>query len=191
MPRCHRCGHDSVFHSVGTGNGVPVGKPYCSDRHGTKAEYGCSCQGFVPWRHGPQRSIYIVGSMRNPKILTVAKALRAAGWDVYEDWHSTGPESDAYWQAYEKARGRTYREALAGDHAQEVFVLDKRHLDRCDCAVLVLPAGKSGHLELGYVLGCGKPGYILMDGEPETYDVMHNFATKIFASVEEMTECLK
>ena len=137
------------------------------------------------------RSIYIIGSMRNPRILEVAKALRSIEWDVYEDWHSTGPESDVYWQAYEKARGRTYREALAGYHAQEVFVLDKRHLDRCDATVLVMPAGKSAHLELGYMIGGGKPGYILMDGEPETYDVMHNFATAIFGSLDEMLTVLR
>jgi hypothetical protein len=136
------------------------------------------------------KSIYIIGSMRNPKIQSVAQALRAAGWDAYDDWHSTGPDSDKFWQDYERARGRTYREALAGYHAQEVFALDKRHLDRCACAVLVLPAGKSGHLELGYVIGQGKPGYILMDGEPETYDVMHCFATRVFSHLDEMVETL-
>lgn len=137
------------------------------------------------------RSIYVIGSMRNPRVPEVAKALRAIGWDAYDDWHSGGPESDDMWQKYERERGRTYREALAGYHAQNIFDLDKRHLDRCSRAVLVGPCGKSGHLELGYVLGCGKPGYILLDGEPDRLDVMYNFATAIFMSIEEMLGALK
>ncbi len=132
------------------------------------------------------RSIYVIGSMRNPRVPEIAQALRGLGIEVYDDWHSSGPESDDRWQAYEKARGRTYREALAGYHAQNVFALDKLHLDRCDAALLVLPAGKSGHLELGYTLGRDKPGYILLEGEPDRFDVMTLFATAIFTSVDEM-----
>ncbi len=132
------------------------------------------------------KSIYIIGSMRNPRVTEVAQALRGIGWDAYDDWHSSGPQSDDCWQAYEKARGRSYCQALSGYHARNVFELDKRHLDRCEAALLVLPAGKSGHLELGYMRGCGKPAYILLDGEPERYDVMSLFASEIFESVDEM-----
>ena len=137
------------------------------------------------------RSIYIIGSMRNPRVPEVAKALREIGWDVVDDWYSPGEQTDDKWQEYEKARGRTYAEALAGLHAQHVFAFDKKHLDRCECAVLVAPAGKSAHLELGYTIGRGKPGYILLDGEPERSDVMALFATKIFVSLEEMLEALR
>jgi hypothetical protein len=41
----------------------------------------------------------------------------------------------------------------------------------------------------GYLIGQGKPGFILMDGEPERYDVMYKFATVVF-SVEELVEKL-
>jgi hypothetical protein len=40
---CAACGHDRVFHQVGTGNGVPAGVPFCDDRHGPR----CSCIAFV------------------------------------------------------------------------------------------------------------------------------------------------
>ena len=88
--------------------------------------------------------------------------------------------ADDHWMEYERGRGHGYKEALAGYAAQMVFHFDKTHLDRCDIAVLLLPAGKSGHLELGYFRGLGKPGYILMDKEPERYDVMYNFASGIY-----------
>lgn len=136
-------------------------------------------------------SIYIIGSMRNPLVPAVAGALRELGWDAFDDWYSPGEQADDKWQEYEKSRGRTFREALAGYHAKHVFALDKFHLDRCQAALLVAPAGKSGHLELGYMVGRGKPAYILLDGEPDRYDVMVQFATKIFMSVDEMLEELK
>lgn len=40
---CTKCGHQRIFHEIGTGNGVPVGKAYCDDRHASP----CSCTGFT------------------------------------------------------------------------------------------------------------------------------------------------
>jgi nucleoside 2-deoxyribosyltransferase len=68
---------------------------------------------------------------------------------------------------------------LKGAAAQHVFAFDRENLDASDAAVLVLPAGKSGHLELGYMAGKGKKTYILMDKEPERFDVMYCFATSV------------
>jgi nucleoside 2-deoxyribosyltransferase len=130
--------------------------------------------------------IYTMGSMRNPAIPLLAARLRLLGYDVFDDWHSPGPEADDKWQEYEKVRGRTYKEALAGWHPHYVFNIDKHHLDRSDVGVLVLPAGKSAHIELGYLRGSGKPGYILFDQEPERYDIMYKFATDIFFSEDEL-----
>lgn len=135
-------------------------------------------------------SVYLIGSLRNPKIPSIASALRVEGFEVFDDWFSAGPEADDAWQAHEAARGRTFKEALAGWHAQEVYQFDTKHLSRCGIVVLALPAGKSGHLELGFALGLGKPGYILLDGKPERFDVMYNFATDIFTSVDQMTKSL-
>ena len=131
------------------------------------------------------KSVYIIGSLRNPNVPAAAQAFRADGWDAFDDWFAAGPEADDWWQKYENARGHGVKEALRGYPARQVFNYDKTHLDRCSFALLVLPAGKSGHLELGYFLGCGKPGYILLDGEPERYDVMYNFATGVFTSLDE------
>lgn len=121
--------------------------------------------------------IYVIGSLRNENVPLVAAAIRKAGHEAFDDWYSPGPETDDYWQQYERQRGRSYAEALAGEHAQDVFNFDRAWLDKADAAILVLPAGKSGHLELGYVIGQGKKGLILLDREPERYDVMYNFAS--------------
>ena len=136
-------------------------------------------------------SVYIIGSLRNENIPKVAESLREVGLDVFDDWYSAGPEADDYLRDYYRERGMKYSEVLSSYSARHIFEFDKKHLDRCDSAVLVLPAGKSGHLELGYIIGCGKPGYILMDGEPERVDIMHSFATKVFMNKEEMIEHFK
>ena len=137
------------------------------------------------------KKVYIIGSLRNPRVLDIANALRKSGIEVFEDWASPGPECDDHWQKYEQARGRSFIEALNGHHAQNQYQFDKKHLDNAEAAVLVLPAGKSGHMELGYIIGQGKPGYILLDGEPERYDLMYLFATGIFLTVDELLEAIR
>src|SRR3990172_601026 len=120
------------------------------------------------------RSIYLIGSLRNPEVPKLAAALRAAGHEVFDDWYAAGPEADDYWQRYEQdERGHSYIEALAGYAASHVFEYDRKHLDRCNTGVLLMPAGKSSHLELGYMIGQGKPGFIVLPSEPERFDVMY------------------
>lgn len=134
--------------------------------------------------------IYLIGSLRNLQIPVVAGQLRDAGFDVFDDWYSPGSNTDEEWQRYENQRGRSYIEALSGHHAKHVFEFDKRYLDIADAAVLLAPAGKSAHLELGYMIGQGKPGFILLDREPERYDIMMQFATAIYMDFNELVDAL-
>jgi hypothetical protein len=136
------------------------------------------------------KSIYLIGSLRNEGVPKAAAALRMEGYDVFDDWFAAGPEADDYWQKYEIARGHNYQQALDGYAARHVYAFDKFHLDRCDYGVLLLPAGKSGHLELGYMIGRGKPCFILLAGQPERYDVMYQFATKVVATTEELISAI-
>lgn len=128
-------------------------------------------------------SIYIIGSLRNPSIPTIGRLLRNAGLDVFDDWHAAGPHADDEWKRYETERGNTFLAALHGYSAKHVYTFDKGHLDRCDAAMLVLPAGKSGHLELGYMAGQGKPTFVLLDEAVDRWDVMYGFATEVFDDV--------
>ena len=134
--------------------------------------------------------VYLIGSLRNPKVPEIANEIRASGYDVFEDWYAAGPTADDCLLAYEKARGHSTAQALKGYAAQHIFEFDKYHLARADAAVLVLPAGKSGHLELGWFLGGGKPGYILLDEEPPRIDLMYQFATGVFSTMEELIGAL-
>lgn len=134
--------------------------------------------------------IYLIGSLRNPEIPQIARTIRAAGHDVFADWYAAGERADDAWRDWEKGQGYTFAEALYRPAATNVFNFDYKHLDDSSCAVLVLPAGKSGHLELGWLLGTGRPGYILLDN-PDRWDVMYRFATGVYTSLDRLLFALK
>jgi len=162
---------------------------YC--KVGKLTPYGAAEIGDMRIAPYKPKKLYLMGSLRNPKVSELAAKIRTIGYDVFDDWMAAGPVADDCWRDYERQRGRQYKAALEGHAANHVFSHDKHHLDTSDVGVLFLPAGKSAHLELGYFLGCGKPGFIYMEEEPERYDVMYKFATGIFFSDTELLEALK
>lgn len=140
-----------------------------------------------------KRVIYIIGSLRNKKVPVVANDLRKAFPDceVFDSWYAPGPHADDFLRDYAKGKGLNYKETLRDPAATHIFEFDKHHLDRADIVVLVMPAGKSGHLELGYAIGSGKLAYVLFDKEPPRVDIMYQFATEIFFDFNELRDCLK
>lgn len=130
------------------------------------------------------KSMYIIGSLRNPEIPVIANTLNSLGLEAFSDWFGAGPIADDSWKEHELLRGRKYAEALKGYSAKHIFEFDKYHLNRCDSALLVMPAGKSGHLELGYASGLGKPTFVLFDEEPDRWDIMYGFTEGVFFSLD-------
>jgi hypothetical protein len=55
---------------------------------------------------------------------------------------------------------------------------------------MVMPCGKSAHLELGYAAGTGKRTIVYMPEEPERYDVMLAFADDIVYGDDELVKSL-
>ena len=131
--------------------------------------------------------LYIGGSLRNPAVLTIAQAVKESGIEVFADWACAGPHADDAWRDYEKAMGYTYIEALCRPAARNVFDFDKRHLDASDAFLLVLPSGRSAHMELGYMVGKGKRTCVLID-DPDRWDVMYQFADLVTDSPERALE---
>jgi len=124
--------------------------------------------------------VYLVGSLRNPKVLELGNEIRALGIECVDNWYAAGERADDSWQAYSNARGRTYQEALESREARHVFHFDRAYLNLADAVVLLYPAGKSGHIEFGYAVGRGKRGYILQEEPADRYDVMLQFGTQLF-----------
>jgi hypothetical protein len=142
----------------------------------------------------PSNKLYLIGSLRNDFVPKLANRLRenVREFEVFDDWYSAGPEADDYWKQYEQGR-RGYVEALNGYAAGHVFEFDKHHLDTSSHALLVLPAGKSGHMEIMYAAyGAGIPSAILLEqGADPRWDVMYKFIPNIFETIEQVEEWLQ
>lgn len=135
-----------------------------------------------------KKVIYLIGSLRNENIPVLANKIRELGFEVFDDWFSPGPEADEFWRKYEKIRGSTYKQALNNWAGKHIYEFDKHHIDRSDIGILYMPAGKSGHLELGYMIGQGKKCYVLFDKEPERWDIMYQFANAVCFSFDELKD---
>ena len=137
--------------------------------------------------------LYIGGSLRNPQVLTIAQSLKEAQGEylsVFADWMCAGPHADDAWRDYEKALGYSYIQALDRPAARNVFDFDKKHLDAADAFLLVLPCGRSAHMELGYMVGRGKKTCILID-DPERWDIMYQFADLVTDDIREVARWVK
>lgn len=135
--------------------------------------------------------LYLVGSLRNKQVPEVADELRRLGHEVFDNWFAAGPEADDNWQAYHIRQGHGYVEALKSPEARHVFEFDKRWLDWCEGAVMLLPAGRSAWGELMWTVGRGKPGWILVGEQPERFDVMAQFATGVYEDIRELGEAIE
>lgn len=81
---------------------------------------------------------------------------------------------------------------LQDERSQKAFAEDKKWLDWADVCLLILPAGKSSHLEAGYAKGCGKKLIIWQQQFPKgEFDVMYGFADLITNRIGEVLEFLK
>ncbi len=135
--------------------------------------------------------LYLIGSLRNPRVSELARKIREQHPDieVFDDWFAAGSEADDEWKSYEQARGRTYQEALAGHAAKHVFDFDRSHLDRATHVLLVLPAGKSGHMEVMYAAYGAKlrpRTAILLDPDDVRWDVMYQFIPEVLNNDKEI-----
>ena len=131
--------------------------------------------------------IYVASSWRNEYQPGIVQALRDAGHEVY-DFRNPAPGNSGFqWSEIDRDWLNWTPEVFANlvsthSVAAAGFALDKAALDWCDTCVLVLPCGRSAHLEAGYAAGQGKRTLFFLHPnrfEPELmYLLGHGFATK-------------
>ena len=113
--------------------------------------------------------IYVASSWKNTHFDGVVALLRSAGHEVYDfrnpsvqgpeitgsggfDWRDLGGKRDPkHWSLDQ------YRDALRTPQAIDGFFADKAAMEWAEACVLVLPSGKSAHMEFGWFTGRGKP----------------------------------
>ncbi len=139
------------------------------------------------------RKIYVASSWRNPLQSEIVQALITDAHDVY-DFKNPRPadngfawsEIDPDWQEW---TAKQYVEALDHPLAKQGFASDFNAMKWADTFVLVLPCGRSAHLELGWAVGSGKQTLILTrDGEEP--ELMAKMCDHICTSLDELRRVL-
>ena len=137
--------------------------------------------------------IYVASSWRNPHQQMVVKALREKDHEVYDFRNPTPGNHGFAWSSidpkWEEWKPDVYRQALKHPIAEDGFYLDMDALRRAEACVLVLPCGRSAHLELGYAAGTGCWTGILML-EPNEPELMYKMSNGVFISVDELVDSL-
>lgn len=139
------------------------------------------------------RKIYVASSWRNIRQPEVVKALRAEGFDVYDFKNPREGDNGFHWseidQDWKNWTPAQFRDALKDPIAKRGFESDKKALDACDACVLVLPCGRSSHLELGHAAGELKATYVLIE-EPSEPELMYSMVNRICLSLDELVEAI-
>ena len=138
-------------------------------------------------------NIYVASSWRNCIQPFIVRELRDAGLDVYDFKNpsiaNTGfhwSDIDTEWKTWSPQK---FIKSLDHPIANRGFSSDWNAMSFADACVLVMPCGRSAHLEAGYFVGVGKPLIILVtDGEPE---LMYKMATHVCSSVVGVIACLQ
>jgi hypothetical protein len=115
--------------------------------------------------------IYVASSWRNNFQETVVDELRKQGHEVYDFKNPPNGEKgfgwsqiDPDWKNWTPAQ---FVDAMSHPIARKGYRNDKDGMDWCTHCVLLLPSGRSAHLEAGWCAGRDKPTAVFMPQLPE------------------------
>lgn len=138
-------------------------------------------------------NLYVASSWRNDEQPGVVEALRAANHEVY-DFRNPPDQSGFSWSdvdpAWKDWTATWFRTALGHPLSEAGYAADKAGMDWADACVLLMPSGRSAHLEAGYMAGEGKPVCVLLLGDFEA-ELMYKLLGKVCLSLEEVVAWLE
>ena len=146
--------------------------------------------------------IYVASSWRNHEQAEVVTRLRAAGHEVYDFKNPKAGDKGFHWSdvALKRAdeggwcRPVDLREALKHPRAVEGFNSDYGAMKWADACVLLLPCGRSAHLEAGWMAGAGKLTLVLapIAGQNMEPELMYGLTQQeICLSIDEVISRLR
>lgn len=139
--------------------------------------------------------IYVASSWRNKLQPFVVEALRREGHVVYDFRNPTPGDHGFSWKQCAtdeqlKSPLRFRDEVLTHPIAKAGFAKDMRALRGASATVLVLPCGRSAHLELGWAAGMGQKTIVLLDNPLSEPELMYLMNTKICLSMNEVIDAV-
>lgn len=141
--------------------------------------------------------VYVASSWRNRTQQDVVHRLREAGHEVYDFMNPPMGVKGLYsWELidpnWKEWTPDDYLKALMHPRVQLAFDSDHSHMEWADVCVMVMPCGRSAHLEAGYFHGAKKVLIILLSGtgpfvEPE---LMYKMADYLSTSIDDVIQYL-
>ena len=138
------------------------------------------------------RKIYVASSWRNMVQPKVVERLLRDGHQVYDFKNPRPGDNGFHWSEIDRDwkqwSTEEYRDALDHPVAKAGYASDFNAMKWADTFLLVLPCGRSAHLELGWACGQGKQTLILLDDmEPE---LMTKMVDQICVNLDEVRSIL-
>lgn len=137
--------------------------------------------------------IYVASSWRNAHQPHVVEHLRERGFEVYDFRKPPGKDTGFAWSSIDPNwmtwTPQQWRSALKHPLAIAGFASDLTGMKWADACVLVLPSGRSSHLEAGWFVGKGKPVCVLAL-EPVEPDLMVSLCQYIATTWDELDDWL-
>jgi hypothetical protein len=143
--------------------------------------------------------IYVASSWRNEiRQQETVKVLREEGHEVYDfrhpliqtrygfSWHSVSSDPEEL-----KDPKRFRDEILPRPLCQQGFNLDMNALRASEVTVLVLPCGRSAHLELGWAIGAGQYTLVLLDNPLSEPELMYLACTDLCINMSEIIQKIR
>lgn len=178
-----------------------------AEYHGNPFRY-CGVKG-CGWIEAPSKIpsyVYVASSWRNMMQSGVCAALKAAGIDHYDFKNPEGGTGFSWKQVrpdYDGPRATTEIRAKGADwEPVEDYLAMVRHpvaikgyesdfaaMQRADTFVMVLPCGKSAHLELGWAVGARKRTIILLE-DPVEPELMYRMVDEMYTSLFDLLGAL-
>lgn len=145
----------------------------------------------------PAEYVYVASSWRNERQPSVVNMIRRRGIECYDFKDSEGfhwsEVMDGYVPGSEKADVDQYLAALSACRSIQGFARDFDAMKMADAFVLVLPCGRSAHLELGWAVGQGKRTAILLDPDENnevTPELMYKMVDLITPKIYDVMDWL-
>ncbi len=139
--------------------------------------------------------LYVASSWRNVYQPHIVELLTGVEHEVYDFRHphlGPGARGGFHWSdidsEWERWSPTQFIRALEDPLAKDGAAADLEGLNWAEGLVLVMPCGRSSHLELGYVIGQGKPTFVLLtDGEPE---LMYSLVSHLCDTTDRLLACV-
>lgn len=137
--------------------------------------------------------IYVASSWRNQLQPGIVEELRSAGHEVYDFRNPPEGRDGFHWSEIDPAwldwTPEAFREGLKHPLAVEGYGSDKMGMDWAEACVLLMPCGRSAHLEAGFMAGEGKPVIVLMLSKSEP-ELMYKLLEGLCTSMDEVLQRL-